>query len=62
MPIDRLWANGSQLVTGRQEQLRQRLAEAQQAVEPTVVMEAEFAALVAAMPERMLCSTWKPAD
>ena len=30
------------------------LAEAQQAVEPTVVMEAEFAALVAAMPERVL--------
>jgi uncharacterized protein YprB with RNaseH-like and TPR domain len=55
LPIDRLWANGAQLVTGRQEQLRLRLAEARQAVEPAVVMEAEFAALVSAMPERMLC-------
>jgi uncharacterized protein len=30
------------------------LSEAQQAVEPTIVMEAEFAALVAAMPQRVL--------
>lgn len=54
LPIDSLWPNGSQLVTARQAQLRHLLREASRAVEPTVVMDAEFAALVAAMPERML--------
>ena len=54
LPIDALWPSGSRLVAARQEQLRQVLAEAEQAVEPAVVMEAEFAALVAAMPERVL--------
>jgi uncharacterized protein YprB with RNaseH-like and TPR domain len=52
--IDRLWHQGSQLVSSRQEYLRNKLLEAQQAVEPTLVMEAECAALVAAMPERVL--------
>jgi uncharacterized protein YprB with RNaseH-like and TPR domain len=54
LPLDRLWSNGLQLVTGRQEQLRLRLSEAQAAVEPAAVMEVEFAALVASMPERTL--------
>jgi uncharacterized protein YprB with RNaseH-like and TPR domain len=54
LPIDRLWPNGSQLVAGRQEQLRQLATAARQAIEPTVVLDAEFAALEAAMPERML--------
>jgi len=54
VPIDRLWSNGSQLVAGRHAHLHQRLAESRQAVEPTVVMEAEFAALVAALPERAM--------
>jgi uncharacterized protein YprB with RNaseH-like and TPR domain len=54
LPIDRLWPQGTQLVAGRQAHLSQTLAAARQAIEPTIVMEAEFAALVAAMPERML--------
>jgi uncharacterized protein YprB with RNaseH-like and TPR domain len=54
LPIDTLWPKGSQLVAGRQAQLQRLLTEAQQAVEPTVVMDAEFAELVAAMPERVL--------
>jgi uncharacterized protein YprB with RNaseH-like and TPR domain len=54
LPIEALWPNGSQLVAGRQAHLRGLLATAQQAVEPTVVMDAEFAALVSAMPERMV--------
>jgi uncharacterized protein YprB with RNaseH-like and TPR domain len=54
LPIDVLWPKGSHLVAGRQEQLRQLLVEAQQAIEPTVVMDAEFAALVTAMPDRVL--------
>jgi uncharacterized protein YprB with RNaseH-like and TPR domain len=54
LPIDTLWTQGSQLVAARLEQLQRRLDEAQQAVEPTVVMDAEFTALVAALPERVL--------
>ena len=54
LPIDSLWPQGSRLIAARQEQLRRRLDEAQQAVEPTVVMDAEFAALIAALPERVL--------
>lgn len=54
LPIDRLWSNGPQLVSGRQAYLHLRLAESRQAVEPTVVMEADFAALVAPMPERAM--------
>ncbi len=54
LPIDALWPKGSQLVAGRQMQLQHLLIEAQQAVEPTVVMDAEFATLVAAMPERVM--------
>ena len=54
LPIDALWQNGSRLVAARQGQLRERLYQAQRAVEPTVVIDAEFAALVAAMPERVM--------
>jgi uncharacterized protein len=54
LPIDVLWHQGSQLITGRQEMLQTRLREAQLAVEPTLVMESEFAALVAALPDRVL--------
>lgn len=54
LPIDLLWPNGSQLVARRQSHLREMLDEARRAVEPTVVMDAEFAALVTSMPEQML--------
>jgi uncharacterized protein YprB with RNaseH-like and TPR domain len=54
LPIDSLWPNGSQLVAGRQSHLRRLLDDAQRAVEPTVVMDAEFAALVSSMPERVV--------
>lgn len=54
LPIDVLWQNGSQLVAGRQAVLRAKLADARQAVEPNVLMERELAAIVAAMPERVL--------
>jgi uncharacterized protein YprB with RNaseH-like and TPR domain len=54
LPIDTLWPKGSPLIAARQEQLRKLLLQAQLAVEPTVVMDAEFASLVAAMPERVL--------
>jgi uncharacterized protein YprB with RNaseH-like and TPR domain len=53
-PIDALWSNGTRLVAVRQQQLREMLSDAEQAVEPTVVMDAEFAAFVAALPERVL--------
>lgn len=54
LPLRELWAGGERLVTARQQHLRQALAAAQQAVEPTVVMRAEFAALVAALPDRAI--------
>jgi uncharacterized protein YprB with RNaseH-like and TPR domain len=54
LPIDALWSGGAQLIAGRQAHLRERLAEANQAVEPAVVMNAEFAALVSSMPDRMV--------
>ncbi len=54
LPIDRLWPHGSQLVAGRQTLLRKLATEARQAIEPTVVLNTEFFALEAAMPERML--------
>ena len=54
LPIDVLWPQGSRLVAGRQTHLRERLHAAQRAIEPTAVIDAEFAALVVAMPERML--------
>lgn len=54
LPIDALWPKGAQLVAGRQTHLRGLLETAERAVEPTAVMDAEFAALVAAMPERMV--------
>jgi uncharacterized protein YprB with RNaseH-like and TPR domain len=54
LSIDALWPNGEQLVAGRQTHLRGLLETALQAIQPTVVMEPEFAALVSAMPERMV--------
>jgi hypothetical protein len=54
LSIDALWPRGTELVAARQQHLRQQLVEAQQAVEPTVVFDAEFAAFVAALPERVL--------
>ena len=54
LPLDALWRGGTRLVASRQEFLYSRLAEAQRAVEPTVVMDAEFAALVTALPDRVL--------
>jgi uncharacterized protein len=54
LPIDALWPRGGQLVAARQTQLQQILAEARHAIEPTAVIEAEWAALVAALPDRLV--------
>jgi hypothetical protein len=54
LPLDAFWPGGTRLVAARQEQLTQLLAAAEQAVEPTIVMDAEFAALSAALPDRVL--------
>jgi uncharacterized protein YprB with RNaseH-like and TPR domain len=54
LPLDELWPGGTQLVAARQEHLQQVLAVAHQAVEPTVVIDAEFAAVVQALPDRVL--------
>lgn len=52
--IDRLWPGGTNLVTTRQEFLRGQLATANAAVEPSVVLHPEFAAFIAALPDRTL--------
>jgi uncharacterized protein YprB with RNaseH-like and TPR domain len=52
LPLESLWQNGSQLIAARQEFLRSQAQAAQDAIEPTVVMDAEFASFVAALPDR----------
>jgi len=54
LSLDEFWPGGERLVTARQEYLKGLLATAHQAIEPRVVMEADFAALVAALPDRVL--------
>jgi uncharacterized protein YprB with RNaseH-like and TPR domain len=54
LPLEAFWPGGERLVASRQEFLRGRLEESRRAVEPTIVMPAEFAALVAALPDRTL--------
>lgn len=54
LQLDALWPGGSERVAARQEHLGQLAAAAKRAVEPTVVMDAEFAAFVAALPDRVL--------
>jgi uncharacterized protein YprB with RNaseH-like and TPR domain len=54
LALDRFWQGGSQLIAARQEFLRSQLMVANQAVEPTIVLEADFAALAAALPDRAL--------
>jgi uncharacterized protein YprB with RNaseH-like and TPR domain len=54
LPIDAVWPGGRRLVESRQHHLAKLLATSRQAIEPSVVLEPEFAALVAAMPQRAL--------
>jgi hypothetical protein len=54
LPLDELWPDGPRLVAARQEHLHALLAESRAAIEPTVVLSAEFAALAAALPDRVL--------
>ena len=52
LPVESLWPNGPQLIAARQEYLQSQLAAAQQAIEPTIAMSAEFASMVASLPDR----------
>jgi uncharacterized protein YprB with RNaseH-like and TPR domain len=54
LPIETLWQNGPSLVAARQEHLRSQAAIAAEAIEPTVVIDPEFASLVAALPDRTI--------
>jgi uncharacterized protein YprB with RNaseH-like and TPR domain len=54
LPIERMWPGGASLVRQRTDHLQQRAAEPREAIEPTVVMQPEFAAVVAALPDRVL--------
>jgi uncharacterized protein YprB with RNaseH-like and TPR domain len=52
LPLEMLWTGGSNLVAARQKHLQRLLAASRHAMEPTVLFDAEFVALVAALPER----------
>ncbi len=52
--LEEFWPGGTRLVMARQQHLQGLRATAQQAVEPTLVMAAEFASLMAALPERAM--------
>jgi uncharacterized protein YprB with RNaseH-like and TPR domain len=54
MPIEPFWPGGAQLAAGRIEHLQHLAATAEQAIEPNVVRNPEFAALIAALPDRVL--------
>ena len=54
LPIEPMWPGGAQLAARRTEHLHQLAAEARQAIEPKVVMQPELAAVVAALPDRVL--------
>jgi len=54
LQLDSLWQDGRKLLAARQEFLRSIRTAADAAVEPTVVMELEFAAFVAALPDRTI--------
>jgi len=54
LPLNEIWPGGERLVSARQHYLKQLLDAADCAVEPAVVLDAEFAALVAALPDRVL--------
>jgi uncharacterized protein YprB with RNaseH-like and TPR domain len=54
LPIEPIWRGGTRLAGQRIEHLQQLAATASQAIEPTVVLPPEFAALIAALPDRVL--------
>jgi uncharacterized protein len=54
LPLEELWQGGANLIAARQAFLRQQLATSRQAIEPKIVLTAEFAAFVAALPDRTL--------
>ena len=51
LPIEGFWPNGSQLVAARQQFLQSQLVAAQQAIEPNVAIESEFATLIGSLPD-----------
>jgi uncharacterized protein YprB with RNaseH-like and TPR domain len=51
LPIENLWPNGTQLIAARQQFLQMQLATAQQAIEPKIVLEPEFATFISALPD-----------
>jgi uncharacterized protein YprB with RNaseH-like and TPR domain len=52
LPLETLWQGGTNLVTARQQFLQEQLSAASHAMEPTLVVDAEFAAFIAALPDR----------
>jgi uncharacterized protein YprB with RNaseH-like and TPR domain len=51
LPIENFWPNGGQLISARQQFLQMQLAAAQQAIEPKISLEPEFATFISALPD-----------
>ncbi|HVT28084.1 MAG TPA: ribonuclease H-like domain-containing protein [Lacipirellulaceae bacterium] len=54
LPLESLWQDGPQLVAARHDYLRSQAQGAQNAIEPTVVIDTEFASFIAALPDRAI--------
>jgi uncharacterized protein YprB with RNaseH-like and TPR domain len=54
LPLGALWKEGTSLVAARQEHLQTQLAASRQSIEPIVLIDAEFASLVSALPNRAI--------
>ncbi len=54
LPLEQLWPGGTALIESRQYFLREQLAAAKAAVEPTLVLHPEFAAFAGSLPDRTL--------
>lgn len=54
LPLEQLWPDGNALIESRQHFLREQLAAAQAAVEPTLVLHPEFSAFAGSLPDRAL--------
>jgi uncharacterized protein YprB with RNaseH-like and TPR domain len=54
LPLESVWPGGVTLIAARQRFLREQLVSAEQAIEPALVIDAEFAKFIAALPDRAL--------
>jgi uncharacterized protein YprB with RNaseH-like and TPR domain len=54
LPLDGLWQGGAKLIAARQEFLRFQAGATARAIEPTCVVDVDFSAFIAALPDRTI--------